>query len=318
MAEASSIKIIAYFILWYVLNVFYNDFNKTVLKVLDLPWTISTLQLGLGLLYIIPLWILGVRSAPKLDTADVKNMMPASLIHAAGQAVTVASLGAGSLAFVNVVKSLEPFFNVVFGFLLTGEVLPWQVNSCLIPLVAGVALASAADLSFTWDCFWFAMGSNFFFSLRGVISKMNMGKKMDASKNMDEGNTFAVLTTIAFLASLPVALFLEYPKFEPAWKAAMNSGVYSATELVARIFGSGLTFYLYNEVSFYTLGMVHPITHAVGNTIKRVILILFSVIRFGTPMTTQSAIGSAIAVFGVFAYSVAKQKFKAPPKGKSA
>ena len=30
------------------------------------------------------------------------------------------------------------------------------------------------------------------------------------------------------------------------------------------------------------MAQVHPITHAVGNTIKRVILILFSVIRFGT------------------------------------
>ena len=37
----------------------------------------------------------------------------------------------------------------------------------------------------------------------------------------------------------------------------------------------------------YTLDAVHPITHAVGNTIKRVILILFSVVRFGTPMTSQ-------------------------------
>ena len=55
--------------------------------------------------------------------------------------------------------------------------------------------------------------------------------------------------------------------------------------------------------------------HAVGNTIKRVILILFSVIRFGTPMTTQSAVGSTIAIVGVFAYSVAKQMV---PKRKKA
>ena len=121
-------------------------------------------------------------------------------------------------------------------------------------------------------------------------------------------------------------------------------------------------------MAFYTLEAVHPITHAVGNTVKRrmhicmhssidntverrarccnpmcpctidrlqphapeaatvrvvqvkrVILILFSVARFGTPMTTQSAIGSAVAVTGVFAYSVAKNVFKpAKPAPKSA
>ena len=68
---------------------------------------------------------------------------------------------------------------------------------------------------------------------------------------------------------------------------ALATGVYSETELILRILASGLSFYLYNEVAFYTLDAVHPITHAVGNTIKRVILILFSVVRFGTPMTTQ-------------------------------
>ena len=55
-----------------------------------------------------------------------------------------------------------------------------------------------------------------------------------------------------------------------------------------RVSNLGLSFYTYNEVAFYTLDAVHPITHAVGNTIKRVILILFSVLRFGTPMTTQA------------------------------
>ena len=81
------------------------------------------------------------------------------------------SLGAGSLAFVNVVKSLEPLFNVIFGAIFMNDILPWQVNACLLPVVGGVGIASAADLNFTWDCFAFAMGSNLAFSLRGVLSK---------------------------------------------------------------------------------------------------------------------------------------------------
>jgi len=100
------------------------------------------------------------------------------------------------------------------------------------------------------------------------------------------------------------------------WDKAIKTGVYSENELMARILGSGLSFYLYNEVAMYTLDTVHPITHAVGNTIKRVILIVFSVIAFGTTMTTQSVVGSAIAIAGVAMYSIAKTMFK--PKSKSA
>lgn len=304
MAMSNSM-VVFFFLLWYVINIVYNDTNKTVLKVLDLPWTVSCLQLGLGLFfYVAPLWLTGLRKPPKLSVANAMAVLPVALIHGIGQCVTVMSLGAGSLAFVNVVKSLEPLFNVAFGAIFMNDMLPWQVNACLLPVIGGVAIASAADLSFTWDCFAFAMGSNVAFSLRGVLSKKSMGKPQ--GDHMDAGNTFAVLTAFAFLAVLPVALILEGTKMQEEWQKALASGVYTQSELVLRIVTSGLSFYLYNEVSFYTLDSVHPITHAVGNTIKRVILILFSVIRFGTPMTTQSAIGSSIAILGVFAYSVAK------------
>ena len=63
MAEDSTTKILVFFLIWYVINVIYNDMNKTVLKILDLPWTMATLQLGLGLLYIGPLWLTGVALA---------------------------------------------------------------------------------------------------------------------------------------------------------------------------------------------------------------------------------------------------------------
>lgn len=313
MAETSNVKILFFFLVWYVINVIYNDTNKTVLKVLNLPWTCACLQLGIGLvLYTAPLWLTGLRKAPKLNFQQILAILPIALIHGAGQCVTVLSLGAGSLAFVNVVKSLEPLFNVIFGAIFMSDVLPWQVNVCLLPVVGGVGIASAADLSFTWDCFAYAMGSNVAFSLRGVLSKKSMGGPK--GENMDAGNTFAVLTAIAFLATLPVALAIEGPLIMSEWKKAVAIGVYSEQELLGRLVASGLSFYLYNEVSFYTLDSVHPITHAVGNTIKRVILILFSVIRFGTAMTAQSAFGSTVAILGVFGYSVAKTVFKKPKK----
>ena len=52
----------------YVINVVYNDTNKSVLKVLDLPWTMAALQLGLGLAYVAPLWLLGLRKVPRLSS----------------------------------------------------------------------------------------------------------------------------------------------------------------------------------------------------------------------------------------------------------
>ena len=48
------------FAVWYSFNAGYNVYNAT-LKVFPLPITIAGLQLIVGLLYVLPLWILGFR-----------------------------------------------------------------------------------------------------------------------------------------------------------------------------------------------------------------------------------------------------------------
>ena len=60
----------------------------------------------------------------------------------------------------------------------------------------------------------------------------------------------------------------------------------------------GLSHYTYNECAFLALSSVSPVTHAVANTIKRVCIILATVLVFGNKLTTLGAIGSATAVAG--------------------
>jgi len=66
----------------------------------------------------------------------------------------------------------------------------------------------------------------------------------------------------------------------------------------------------YNEVAFLALSEVAPVTHAVGNTIKRVVIILASVIVFQNPLSFLGAMGSAIAIAGTLLYSIVKAKYK--------
>merc|ERR1712100_544704 len=111
------------------------------------------------------------------------------------------------------------------------------VNMCLIPVVAGVGIASASDLSFTWDCFAFAMGSNLCFSLRGILSKKAMNPPQ--GENMDASNLFAVLQIMAFLAAVPVALIIEGPKIVEAWDAGVAAGPLDAQTLAQMVLMAG-------------------------------------------------------------------------------
>jgi solute carrier family 35 protein E1 len=66
---------------------------------------------------------------------------------------------------------------------------------------------------------------------------------------------------------------------------------------------AGLAFHSYQQVSYMILQRVTPVTHSVGNCVKRVVVIVSSVLFFRTPVSVINATGTAIALAGVFAYS---------------
>ena len=98
--------------------------------------------------------------------------------------------------------------------------------------------------------------------------------------------------------------------FLPAFRAAVKSGSFTNKSLSTLLALGGASYYLYNEVAFLALGKVNPVTHAVGNTIKRVVIIVASVVAFKTPMSTGSIVGSSIAILGTLLYSLAMNSVK--------
>lgn len=72
---------------------------------------------------------------------------------------------------------MEPFFSVLLSALFLGESPSIPIVLSLLPVVGGVALASATEVTFNWAGFLAAMGSNVTFQSRNVFSKKFMGKK---------------------------------------------------------------------------------------------------------------------------------------------
>jgi len=301
-----------YFLAWYVLNVGYNIYVKRTLNVLPLPFTFAVVQLGAGAVWLFPQFWLGIRQFPRPSPSNVEALTKVAAFHGAGQLATVVAMGLGSVSFVNVVKALEPIFTAAIGVFVTRIALPWQVWLSMLPVCAGVGLASVSELSFTWGCFGCAMLSNFVYASRGVLSKLSM-EGGDKGQHMDSANTYAVVTAIAFLLTLPVALVLEGPKI-PAALAAVAAAGWSNLKLAYMVLATGLLYYTYNEMAFLVLGAVAPVTQSVGNTIKRVVVIVAASIAFRTPMTPLGILGSSIAIGGVLLYSVIKGMYPDPPK----
>jgi len=304
-----TLKIGSYFALWYLFNIGYNIYNKQALNALAYPWTIATIQMATGIFIFGPLWLTGLRKAPKLSIADLKTLLPIALCHTGVHVGAVIALGAGAVSFAHIVKASEPVVTCGANALLLGEVLPMKVYATLLPIIGGVAIASMKELSFTTLALASAMLSNVSSSLRGVLSKKTMSGKQ-IGENMDAQNLYAVLTAMSTVLLIPMMLAVEGTAFIPAFKAAVAGGAFTNKSLLTLLLSGGASYYLYNEVAFLALGKVNPVTHAVGNTIKRVVIIIASVIAFKTPMSTGSIIGSSIAILGTLLYSLAMNSVK--------
>lgn len=303
------LKIGTYFGLWYALNVIYNIINKKVLNVVPAPLTVGSIQFGIGALYAAILWALSIRPAPRLTSKGRDAVWSVGLYHAAGQLLSMISLGAGPVSFTHIVKALEPFFSALVSALVFGKWMKPQVYATLIPVVGGVSYACMKERSFSWLAFWTAMGSNVAFALRAVMSKSAMTSYI--GENINSVNLFGLVTWAAFFISIPTFLLGEGVSFLGLWNKAVGEGSDTTlSQLFRSLVLSGLFHYLNNEVMYLALSNVHPVTLAVGNTMKRVFIMVASVIVFRNPVSLQAAIGSAIGISGVLIYSLTKQHYE--------
>lgn len=302
-----TIKVGTYIGLWYLANIVYNILNKKMLNAVPLPWTMATAQLGAGILYILPVWLLRLRAAPRINRDHIKNLTGIATCHTLGHVMTVISLGAGAVSFTHIVKAAEPLFSTLMSALILKSTFPWQVYATLVPIIVGVSMASFSELTFSWISFLNAMGSNTAFSLRAIFSKMAMNKPQ--GENMTPPNLYAVLTIISFLGLLPITLLVEGKQIASGFRAGIKAYGGDEQKFWLHFATCGLSYYLYNEVAFLALGQVHPITHAVANTIKRVVIMVASVVAFGTKLRGMSIVGSTIAILGTLLYSLAKNRF---------
>lgn len=69
------------------------------------------------------------------------------------------------------------------------------------------------------------------------------------------------------------------------------------------IVAQSVFYHLYNQVSYMSLDEISPLTFSIGNTIKRITVIVSSILIFRTKILPINILGAAIAIFGTFLYS---------------
>jgi len=304
---------------WYALNTFYNIYNKQATNMIHAHWFVATAQLVVGIIWSFFLWGTGLRKAPNLTANDIASCIPIGLCACLAHGGSVLASAVGAVSFAQIVKACEPAFAAVIGLLIPpADIKPVLAYVMLIPIVGGVGLACIKEgkgVEINVQAFGFASMANVAAALKGKLgSSVTKSLKADKSKNMDAANVYAVMNIISFACSVPLVVINELDTLPKVWAAAAEE--HGQNEIIKNIVLSGICFYFYNEFAFAFTASVGAVTSSVLNTAKRVIIIVVSSIVFKEVMERNTIIGSAIAISGTFAYSLASKKSAAAPKKK--
>lgn len=307
---SNTVKVGLYIAGWYAFNIVFNILNKSCLNVFPAPWFLATFQLCASAVFMTVLWTLGLQQRPKVSKELILALIPVAFFHTVGHVSACVSFSQMAVSFTHVVKSAEPVLSVILSQLVLKETYPLYVWGSLMPIIAGCSLAAIKEVSFSWGGFNNAMISNLGMVLRNVYSK----KYLDEFKDIDGINMFALLSIISIFITAPVALVMEGFKGGVYQWGGMADAATEAlggnfTLFMRMVIGSGIFYHLYNQASYMVLGQgISPVTFSVGNTMKRVAVVVSSVIFFQNPVSPMNWVGSMLALFGTGLYSAAKQK----------
>ncbi|KAK2642370.1 hypothetical protein Ddye_024133 [Dipteronia dyeriana] len=291
-----------FFFMWYFLNVIFNILNKKIYNYFPYPYFVSVIHLFVGVVYCLLSWSVNLPKRAPIDSKLLKLLIPVAACHALGHVTSNVSFAAVAVSFTHTIKALEPFFNAAASQFILGQSIPITLWLSLAPVVLGVSMASLTELSFNWLGFISAMISNISFTYRSIYSKKAM-------TDMDSTNVYAYISIIALVICIPPAIIVEGPQLI---KHGFSDAIAKVgmVKFVSDLFWVGMFYHLYNQLATNTLERVAPLTHAVGNVLKRVFVIGFSILAFGNKISTQTGIGTSIAILGVAMYSYIKAKME--------
>lgn len=189
-----------------------------------------------------------------------------------------------------------PLFTVILSQLILKERHTRWVYMSLLPIVAGVVIASFTEISFDLVGLISALVSTMGFSLQNIYSK-----KVLKDTEIHHLRLLHMLGRLALLMFLPVWLFVDFRVVSQP--TLLFNGSYRTLVL---LLADGILNWLQNIIAFSVMSLVTPLTYSVSSAFKRIFVIGVSLFILGNPVTGLNILGMMLTIVGVLAYNRAK------------
>ena len=251
---------------WYVLSgitLFGNKYIMSTLgtdpNLLGCSQMISTALFGACKMYGPQLLGIGTPTVTPISSQKLRDFLCdmgiVGLMRFATVILGLVSLKYVAVSFTETVKSSSPFFTVIFARLILGERTSVMVNLSLMPVVGGLALCSATELSFTYVGFFAAVFNNCIDCVQNVFSKKLL-------------STHYNYVSLQFYTSA-AALVLQLP-----WILYFHGGAWWRQEhsfnpqLAFCLLLNGITFHMQSVMAYAVMGLISPVRRDLSSASK--------------------------------------------------
>lgn len=301
-----STRALVYLSLWFFFSFCTLFLNKYILSLLEgepsvlgAVQMLSTACIGCVKIFV-PCCLYQHKARLSFPPNFILTMLFVGLMRFATVVLGLVSLKNVAVSFAETVKSSAPIFTVIMSRMILGEYTGLLVNLSLIPVMGGLALCTATEISFDILGFSAALSTNIMDCLQNVFSK----KLLSGDKYRFSAAELQFYTSAAAVAMLVPAwvFFMDLPVIGKSGRSFNYS-----QDVVVLLLLDGALFHLQSVTAYALMGKISPVTFSVASTAKHALSIWLSILIFGNRVTSLSAIGTILVTAGVLLYNRAKQ-----------
>ncbi|KAI9852046.1 MAG: suppressor of loss of ypt1 [Thelocarpon superellum] len=322
-------KLVVLCIIWYFNSALTNTSSKSILIAFPKPVTLTLVQFGFvafwcvffahlarrypSLRETIPALQHSIRS-PSRDV--VMTTLPLAAFQVGGHLLNSTATSTMPVSLVHTVKGLSPLITVLaYRFIFRVHHAPATYLS-LIPLTVGVMLACSTEFSGHFFGLLCSLGGAIIFVWQNIFSKQLFNEAVRAeadgqahkSRKLDKLNLLCYSSGLAFILTTPLWLWSEGFALmgdffhDGALDLSGRKDALSARRLTLEFLFNGSFHFGQNIMAFILLSMVSPVTYSVASLVKRIFIIVASIVWFGNSTTPMQAFGIALTFLGLYLY----------------